>query len=300
VDDTALLERLQPTVRRLLDRHVSASREWFPHELVPRVSVVDRTHEQLATGVRSALVVNVLTEDALPFYMTGLHAQFGGGGAWWDWIRRWTAEEWRHGAAIHEYLDATRLIDPVELERQRFASIASGVVPGEDSAGEAIVYLALQELATRIAHANTARRLPDESGRRLLGTIAADEALHHLFYRDLVSAALELDPATMVVAIDHQVRHFTMPGYHLPGFAEHAAAIADAGIYSARIFLEHIARPLAMSHWHVQRLDDLPPASAAARDRLVTFLDRMARIADRLSAPTSAGPGDGATPLGRS
>ena len=31
----ALLAELEPTAARLLDRHLTTSKEWFPHQLVP-------------------------------------------------------------------------------------------------------------------------------------------------------------------------------------------------------------------------------------------------------------------------
>ena len=92
-------------------------------------------------------------------------------------------------------------------------------------------YVALQELATRIAHRNTGRLLGDSAGYDVMMRVAADENLHHLFYRDLTSAAIELDPSTAVPAIERQVVGFEMPGTGIPDFAAHAAAIAKAGIY---------------------------------------------------------------------
>ena len=90
----------------------------------------------------------------------------------------------------------------------------------------------MQELATRVAHGNTGRALADPAGQAIMRRVAADETLHHLFYRDIVTAALERHPDATVLAIDAQARHFTMPGLDMPELHEHAPAIADAGIYS--------------------------------------------------------------------
>ena len=35
MDDAALVHDLEPTVTMLLERHLAASKEWFPHELIP-------------------------------------------------------------------------------------------------------------------------------------------------------------------------------------------------------------------------------------------------------------------------
>ena len=73
-------------------------------------------------------------------------------------MRRWTAEEGRHSIVLRDYLTVTRAIDPVALERARMAQVERGEVPQPDSTPDTMVYVALQELATRIAHHNTGKR----------------------------------------------------------------------------------------------------------------------------------------------
>jgi acyl-[acyl-carrier-protein] desaturase len=289
VEDAALLESLAPHAARLLDRHLATARQWMPHELIPAVADngggVDggaRSAEPVAPGIQSALILNVLTEDNLPFYFAGLRDIFGTTQPWWDWVRRWTAEEMRHASAIRSYLAVRRLVDLGDLERARMAHVATATVPDPPTLAQALVYLAVQERATRIAHANTGRLL-DDDGRRLMARIAADENLHHLFYRDLVGVALEVDPSAMVVAADRQIRHFTMPGRGIPGYERHSRSVADAGIYSAQIFLNEVVLPLVRRHWALDRLEGLSPDGIAARERLDRFLDRLARIAPRVS-----------------
>jgi len=81
--------------------------------------------------------------------------------------------------------------------------------------------------------------------------VAADENLHYLFYRDLVSAALEIDPSGMMEAIKRQVLTFEMPGTGIPDFAQHAKAIARAGIYDLGVHHDSILRPVVLGHWDV-------------------------------------------------
>ena len=64
--------------------------------------------------------------------------------------------------------------------------------------------------------------------------IAADENLHMVFYRDILAAAIELQPSAAVRAIVDEVLAFEMPGAGIPGFMRKAAAIAKAGIYDIR------------------------------------------------------------------
>ena len=123
---------------------------------------------------------------------------FGDDGPWGAWVRRWTAEEGRHSMAIYGYLMATRAIDPHHLERCRMAQVSGGETPEPASLQEGFVYLALQELATRIAHRATGSMIGDPAGYDVMMRVAADENLHQLFYRDLAAAAIEVDPDGMV------------------------------------------------------------------------------------------------------
>src|SRR3954470_22707458 len=74
VQDSHLLDELAPTARKLMDRHLSTTKEWFPHELVPwsrgrdfeADEAWDPNEVPMPDGVRSALFVNLLTEDNLP------------------------------------------------------------------------------------------------------------------------------------------------------------------------------------------------------------------------------------------
>src|SRR5215212_6460886 len=102
--DTALLDALTPDVERLLERHLTAAKEWMPHELVPwgrgrdfvPGEAWDEQEFPLPDAVRSALFVNLLTEDNLPYYFETINRVFGADEVWGTWVRRWTAEEGRH------------------------------------------------------------------------------------------------------------------------------------------------------------------------------------------------------------
>ena len=234
-------------------------------------------------AVRSSLVVNLLTEDNLPYYFRTIERMFGRDGAWGTWARRWTAEEGRHSMAIYGYLMVTRAVDPVQLERSRMSQVSGGLIPEPTSAADGFVYLTLQELATRIAHRNTGRMIGDEAGYAVMIRVAADENLHYLFYRDLASAAVALDPSTMVKAIERQVVGFEMPGGGIPGFAEHARAIAKSGIYDLAIHHDQILVPVVMRHWDVEHLTGLDDEAEQARDRLLARMAKSERVARRVA-----------------
>lgn len=282
MENATMLAELLPTAERLVDRHLGMAKEWFPHDLVewrPPPEVAGA--EPLPEGVASAVFVNVLTEDNLPYYFASIDNLFGRDGAWGYWTRRWTAEEGRHSIVLRDYLIMSGHVDPVKLERARMAQVTGGVSPEAATIADAFVYLALQELATRIAHHSTGKALPDAEGYAVMKRVAADENLHHLFYRDLVTAALEIDPSGMMQAIKRQVLGFEMPGTGIPDFAQHAKAIARAGIYDLSVHYDSILRPVVLGHWDVAGRQGLSPSAEAARERLLQFITRLGRASAR-------------------
>ena len=150
-----LPEFLDTRSGELLARHLSRSKEWFPHELVPWSQGRDflpgqtdgyPTASPLELGVRSALFVNLLTEDTLPHYFHAIIQAFGADSAMGDWSRRWAAEEQRHAMVIRDWLCVTRGIDLVALERARMHQVTTGFSTRgrDDTLSDGLVYLALQ------------------------------------------------------------------------------------------------------------------------------------------------------------
>ena len=297
LESSVLLAELEPTVERLLERHLATSKEWFPHEHIPhgrgRDPVAGATWSEadadlaghtIDDAVRSSLLVNLLTEDNLPYYFRTVERMFGPDGAWGTWVRRWTAEEGRHAMAIYGYLMATRAIDPHHLERCRMAQVSLGETPNPETLQQGFVYLALQELATRIAHRATGRMMGDPAGYDVMMRVAGDENLHQLFYRDLAAAAIEVDPDGMMLAIEAQVRTFAMPGTGIPGFTEHARKIAAAGIYDLTVHHEQILVPVVIRQWDVEHVEGLTETGEQARERLMKRMARSEKVAKRLAA----------------
>jgi acyl-[acyl-carrier-protein] desaturase len=291
MDAAAFLAELEPVTARLLDRHLAQAKDWYPHALVPYSKGRDFAPDyewtpdetDLSDEVRSSLFVNLLTEDNLPYYFRTIESMFGRDSAWGEWSRRWTAEEGRHSIVLRDYLTVTRAVDPVALERARMAQVSCGQVPEPGTPHDGLVYVSLQELATRIAHHNTGKVVDDPIGYEIMKRVAADENRHHLFYRDLTSAALEIDPSGVVIAIERQVREFEMPGTGIVDFDAHARAIARAGIYNFLIHHDQILVPVVLRHWGVEQLTGLSDEAESARDSLLTYIERVGRAGRRLA-----------------
>ncbi len=294
--DAALLHELSPVAEGLLERHLSNAKEWFPHELVPWSrgrdfedgEEWDASEAPMDEAVRSALFVNLLTEDNLPHYFRTINGLFGIDEAWGAWSKRWTAEEGRHAIVIRDYLTVTRSVDPVALERARMSQVSSGEVPEPESVVDGLVYVTLQELATRISHGNTGRLMTDRRGAEVMARVAGDENLHHVFYRDATTAILELDPSSVVLAIERQVRGFEMPGTGIPNFAAHARAIAAAGIYDFASHHDRILQPVVLGHWRLESLEGLTPEAEEARSRVLTYIGKVGKAARRIEGRRQA------------
>ena len=286
MDVASLLHELTPEAERLLARHDATSKPWYPHALVPwgRGRDFDEDYEWSAAeaglpdALRSALFVNLLTEDNLPYSFRDVQRMFGRDGVWGEWGRRWTAEEGRHAIVIRDYLTVTRALDPVELENARIAQVSGGQVPEPPTALDGFAYLTLQELATRIAHRQTAKLIDDEAGYRVMARVGADENYHFLYYRDLAQAALRIDPSAMMIAIDEQVRGFSMPGTGIPNFAQHSRAIANAGIYNLTIHHDQILAPIVLRYWDIGHLESLTPEAEQAREACVAWIARIEKV----------------------
>jgi acyl-[acyl-carrier-protein] desaturase len=186
---------------------------------------------------------------------------------------------------IRDWVTVHRALDLIALERARMRLLCSGFAPGPRGLSpiDGLVYLTLQELATRISHRNTAGML-DPSGAAVLRQVAADENLPYVFYRDLVSAALAAAPSLVVQAIDRQVTSFVMPGEGIDGFSDHARRIAAAGVYDFRVHYEQVVAPVVLKHWHIDAVELIDADGERARTHLLSRLERLRRISEHIAA----------------
>ena len=286
--DDVLLAELEATAEDNLNRHLSVTTDWNPHEYVPwergrnfaARGGDDWTAEQsqLSDVAQAAMITNLLTEDNLPSYHRQAADNFSLDGAWGTWVGRWTAEEGRHSIAIRDYLVVARGVDPVALERARIEHVTNGFGPtAEEEARHktdfllSIAYVSFQELATRVSHRNTGKVCDDPIADRLLQRIAADENLHMIFYRNLCGAALDLAPDQALEAIAAVVENFRMPGQGMPNFRRNGVLMAKHGIYDPRQHLDEVLLP-TLRKWRLFERSDFSPVGEQRRDQLAEYL----------------------------
>ena len=276
-----LLHDLEPVVEENLNRHLSVFKDWMPHDYIPWSQGRDfemlggrdwePSDSKLDPTAKTAMIVNLLTEDNLPSYHREIATRFGRDGAWGQWVGRWTAEEGRHGIALRDYLVVTRGVDPVELENLRIAHMSAGYDSGDKSVLATVAYVSFQELATRVSHRNTGKASGDPLAEALLARIALDENLHMIFYRNLVAAAFDRLPDETMEAIRDEVLGFEMPGANMPGYTRNAVTIAKAGIYDLRLHHDAVVQPV-LKFWNVFTRCDLGPTGEKAREELAEFM----------------------------
>jgi len=286
-----LLRELEPVAEAELNRHLAVAKEWFPHEYVPwslgsdfdgvlggQAWAVEQS--KIPDVARTALIVNLLTEDNLPSYHFEIAKFFGREGAWGTWVHRWTAEEGRHGVAIRDYLTVTRAVDPVALERARMIHMGTGYEAAYDDMLHTLAYVSFQELATRISHRNTGTASGEPVCEQLLARIATDENLHMIFYRNLLAAAFEREPSLTMRAVADIVANFQMPGHSIEGFTRKSVQIANAGIYDLRQHRDQVLVPV-LRQWKVWDVTGLDADGEMARRELDAFLNGLEIAASR-------------------
>lgn len=290
----SVLRELEPSVERLLDRHLTAARDWFPHQYVPWSGARDfdgplggvgwePEQSALPQAVKDALLINLLTEDNLPSYHFEIATRFGRDGAWGTWVHRWTAEEDRHASAMRAYVHARRAVDPVALEELRMRHVGAGFHSDVPTLLHALAYVTVQELATRQAHRNVGAACGDPAGEHLMARIAADENLHMLFYRGLYADALSAFPDAALTALADVLDGFRMPGTTIPGFRARALRVAASGIFDLGVHLDHVVLPLLRA-LGVPSMSGLGSAGEQAQERLDRHLERLRAQASRARA----------------
>ena len=184
---------------------------------------------------------------------------------------------------LRDYLMATRGVDPNELEDLRMAHMQVGYeTPYDNDMLHTVAYVSFQELATRISHRNTGRISNDAVCEGMLARVALDENLHMLFYRNLLGAAIELEPNAAMVAIKDVVTNFQMPGAGMPGWGRKSVQIALAGIYDLDLHLNDVVQPVLRA-WNLFEVTGLNADGETARNELAAWLDQAAADVEKFN-----------------
>jgi acyl-[acyl-carrier-protein] desaturase len=250
-----------PVLRARFQEHVASFDERYGVDVRPVLA--------------AAFLVNLLTEDNLPYYTHKNLDLAGASEALITWVHEWTAEEDAHGVLMRDYALLTGLIaDGGIIEHATYAAgrtrqLRAGTEIDPPGLAHALAYLTLQELLTKEAH-NALSWLLDASGRSVMRPISGDEHNHFGFYLALSAAALEADPDASLVAMDQVYAAFAMPGRAgIPDFDQLATTVGLAGIFDPAAVARSMRRI-------VERLDvgGAAPVSDAGRAAQASVLER--------------------------
>lgn len=291
-----LVESIDDQVEKLMDEHKARRSHWYFHDIVPwergesfKDKPWDVSQCTISENARTSLVLNLLTEDNLPYYHALIEKHMPNTSAFQKWNHLWTAEEGQHAIGIRAYLLTSRNYDPYELEDDRMATMTNGYAPSYDDPTEIFAYTAMQELATRVSHRNAGRITDDPAAYELMKNIAADENHHFIFYKGVMQAMLEVSPSTVLDGIWRTFSNFEMPGVAMPNFLRRSIEVAKAGVYNLRIHHDRVLQPL-IRDWKIGDLTDLRPHAAELQEKIMSLPDQILEQAERFEKRVGLSP----------
>ena len=291
---------------------ISPEEIWQPTDFLPNPqsdSFIDEIKEirelskDLDDDFWVSLVGDMITEEALPTYESWLLDldgidQHGEEKGWSSWIRRWTAEENRHGDVLNKYIYLSGRVNMREVEITTQHLVADGFDIGTArDPYKTFVYTSFQELATYVSHNNVAK-IARKAGMKGLAKmskiIAGDEMRHHLAYVEFIRQIFAVDPSEMMVAYCDMMKHkIEMPAMYLRESYEKKASLFDkfsdvaqrAGVYTAFDYIDILEK--LNKAWAIDKFTGLTPEADKARNYLMRLPDRMRRIAERITVPNT-------------
>jgi acyl-[acyl-carrier-protein] desaturase len=297
---TEVLKCLESNVKEWIEFHLSKRKLWYSSDFLPsdermnddRKSVSAKLKERakgIKDSVRTALAVNLLTEEGLPHFHTLLTKYLGDNSFWAKWTNMWTAEEDRHGNVIRDYVRDSHIFNFKEIEMMQFNYVEAGFNPdwGMDPY-KLFVYTTLQERATQISHKNTGKTagMDEPLLNGILSSIAADEAKHYTFYRNVFKEILTLDPERALISAATVMPAIDMPGIAMPNFREMADVVRRSGIYGPWEYKSIVED--SIKFWEIELITGLNEVAAKAQEKILAIPQRLQKIAEYIDKRTES------------
>jgi acyl-[acyl-carrier-protein] desaturase len=278
---------------------------WQPADFLPESSHPDFAREisdiqeqcrELPYDYMAVLVGDIITEEALPTYESWLIDIEGISKAepqgWSKWIRKWTAEENRHGDLLNKYIYLSGRVNMKQMEITTQHLISDGMEIGTArDPYRNFVYTSFQELATNISHRRTAtiaKKHDNLQLSKICGVIAADEMRHARAYKSFVAKIFELDPSEMMLAFEDMMRKkIVMPAHFMRQQGEKIGQtwthFSDAaqrlGVYTSLDYTQILDS--LIKEWDISNICNLTTAAEKGRDYLMALPERFMKIAER-------------------
>jgi acyl-[acyl-carrier-protein] desaturase len=289
-----VLQSLELNVKDWIASHISKRKLWFSSDFLPAdeatndekgsfiTSLRERAHG-LKDNVRAALAVNLITEEGLPHFHRVISKFLGGDSFWTKWTNLWTAEEDRHGNILRDYARDSHIFNFRKIEMLQYNYVESGFDPDWNSDPyKVFVYTTLQERATQISHKNTGKAAGENEPllNDILSNIAADEAKHYNFYRNVFREILKQDPDNALISAASIMPAIEMPGISMPNFREMADVIRRSGIYGPWEYKTIVDE--VIKFWEIENITGLNEIASKAQEKIMHIPSRLKKIAEYL------------------
>jgi acyl-[acyl-carrier-protein] desaturase len=282
-----------------MESHIAKRKLWYSSDFLPADEKNDENQEKaiiklrertrgIGDEARVAIGLNLLTEEGLPHFHRIIAKHLGDDSFWAKWNNMWTAEEDRHGGVLRDYARDSRLFNFSRLEQMQYVYQEKGFNPDWDKDPYRVfVYTTLQERATQFSHKNTGSFIGDSEPliNGILSNIAADEAKHFTFYRNVFKEILEIDPNRALESALAIMPAIDMPGISMPNFREMADVIRRVNIYGPRDY--KIIVEEALKFWNIALLDKLNDVGRAAQEKLMNIPARLEKVAEYIEQRTT-------------
>lgn len=293
-----VLQSLESQVKDWITQHIAKRKLWFSSDFLPadekmeedQLKIITKLRERvkgIKDAVRVAVAVNLLTEEGLPHFHRLIAKYLGDNSFWAKWNNMWTAEEDRHGGVLRDYARDSRLFNFKEIEMMQFHYQESGFNPDWDKDPyKVFVYTTLQERATQVSHKNTGKLAGEEEPmlNGILNNIAADEAKHYTFYRNVFKEILLRDPNNAMVSAASIMPAIDMPGISMPNFREMADIVRRIGIYGPWDYKKIVEE--AIKFWEVDLVTGLNDIASKAQEKIMAIPKRLEKVAEYVEMKT--------------
>lgn len=297
---TEMLSHLEQKVQEYIKTHLSKRKLWFSSDFLPADEKFSDDQEQnlkklrervrgLPDSVRVAVAINLLTEEGLPHFHRIIAKHLGDESFWASWNNMWTAEEDRHGCVLRDYARDSRLFNFKQIELMQYYYQESGFNPDWDKDPyKVFVYTTLQERATQISHKNTGTLAGENEPllNGILNSVAADEAKHFSFYRNVFKEILKLDPSRAILSAAAIIPAIDMPGLSMPNFREMADVVRRVGIYGPWDYKRIVEE--AISFWEIELMTGLDELASKAQEKILAIPERLKKIGQYIETKTTS------------
>jgi len=272
-------------------------------DFIPRVQELRERTLALPDDYLVVLVGDMVTEEALPTYMSMLNTidatkdETGSDDTvWGKWTREWTAEENRHGDLLNKYLYLSGRVDMRQIEVTIQNLIGSGMCPKtENNPYLGFMYTSFQERATKVSHGNTGRNAVkhgDAALGEICAQIASDEARHEKAYQLICEELFRKDPDGMMMAFaDMMKKQIVMPAHLMDDgihttrgsgnsiFEDFEKVAAATETYTTADYVDIIE--YLLKRWKVETIKCTSEDGQRAQDYVCKLPNRLRRLMER-------------------